>query len=121
MRHPQVVVLSCVTLLIAIGYTGLSVWQHTRFLTHAHDLGIFGQAMWALSRLHPPAPTVRTPLPNIFGDHFDPIVLVLVPWYRIFDSPVVLLVAQALLFAAVVPLGFLLARQSASPTGRPSS
>jgi len=116
MRRPQVIALSCVTVLIAIGYGGLSVWRHTHFLSSAHDLGIFDQAMWALSRLEAPATSVRhTPLPNLFGDHFDPILVLLVPWYWIFDSPVVLLVAQALLLAAVVPLGFLLARQLGIP------
>jgi uncharacterized membrane protein len=116
MRRPHVVVLSCATLLIAIGYSALAVWRHTHFLTNGHDLGIFDQGLWALSRLEAPATTVRhAPLPNLFGDHFHPILILLVPWYWVFDSPIVLLVAQALLFAAVVPVGFLLARQLGIP------
>jgi len=110
-REPHVIVLSCVTLGIAVGYAELARWQHVHFLTHGHDLGIFAQTMWELSRLRAPATTVRhTPLPNIFGDHFDPVVLSLVPFYRIADSPMLLLVAQALLLAGVVPIGFLVAR-----------
>ena len=112
MCRPHALVLSCATGLIAAGYIALAVFQHRHFLTHAHDLGIFDQGVWQISRFQRPAMTVRfMPLPNMFGDHFHPIILVLVPWYWVFESPLVLLVAQALLFAATVPLGFLVARQ----------
>jgi len=116
MARGQAVVLAGVTMVIAAGYGALSVWRHAHFATNGHDLGIFDQAMWALSRFQAPATTVRhTPLPSLFGDHFHPVLLVLVPGYWLFASPVVLLVAQALLLAAVVPLGFLLARQLGMP------
>jgi uncharacterized membrane protein len=116
MCRPHALVLSCTTGLIAAGYIALAVFQHRHFLTHAHDLGIFDQGVWQLSRFQRPAMTVRfMPLPNMFGDHFHPIILLLVPWYWVFDSPLVLLVAQALLFAATVPLGFRMARQLGIP------
>jgi uncharacterized membrane protein len=112
MKRSHLLALSGPTLLIGIGYTALAVWRHTHFLTHAHDLGILDQVLWELSRFARPATTVRhTPLPNVFGDHFDPIIVLFVPGYWIFDSPLVPLAVQAWLFAATVPLGFLLARQ----------
>jgi uncharacterized membrane protein len=115
-RQPHLVLLGSVTALIGTGYAVLAVWQHAHFLTHAHDLGILDQVLWELSRLHRPATTVRhTPLPNLFGDHFDPILLLFVPGYWLVDSPLCPLIAQALLFAATVPLGFLVARQLAVP------
>jgi uncharacterized membrane protein len=116
MCQPHVLVLSCATSVIAAGYAALAVFQHRHFLTHAHDLGIFDHGVWQLSQFQRPAVTVRfMPLPNMFGDHFHPILLLLVPWYWVFDSPLVLLVAQALLFAATMPLGFLVARQLGIP------
>jgi uncharacterized membrane protein len=116
MRHAHLFVLLSSTVLIGTGYAALAVWQHRHFLTHGHDLGLFAQGLWAMGRLRPPATTVRhTPLPNLFGDHFDPILLLLVPWYRAVDSPLPLVIAQALLFAAVIPLGYLLARQLTIP------
>lgn len=115
-RRPDLVVLSGATLLVALGHAVPSTWRHTHFRTNGHDLGIFDQAVWALSRLEAPATTIRLiPLPNLFGDHFHPIVMLLAPWYWIFGSPLVLLIAQAALFAGVVPLGFLVARQFEIP------
>lgn len=116
MCQPHALVLWCATSFIAAGYIALAAFQHRHFLTHAHDLGIFDHGIWQLSQFQRPAVTVRfVPLPNMFGDHFHPILLLLVPWYWVFDSPLVLLVAQALLLAATVPLGFLVARQLGIP------
>lgn len=116
--RPELIGVAGAALLIAVGYGALSVWRHAHFRTNGHDVGIFDQVLWALSRFEAPATTVRLiPLPNIFGDHFNVILTVLVPWYWIFGSPIVLLAAQAVLFAAVVPLGFLVARQLGLPPG----
>src|SRR5262245_26974798 len=104
------------TVLIAVVDSTLSIWRHSRFRTGGHDLGIFDQALWSLSRFEAPATTIRAiPLPNLFGDHFSPILILLVPWYWVCDSAVVPLIAQSMLLAGLVPLGFLLARHLGNP------
>lgn len=101
---PYVIIASIIA---TIGYAALSVWLHQHFETHGHDLGIFDQAVWRLSQLSAPITTIRRgPIMNLFGDHFDPILSLLVPFVWLFRSPVVLLIAQATLFGAVIPLLF---------------
>ena len=39
---------------------------------------------------------------NLLGDHFQPIVALIAPFFRVFPSSATLLVAQALLTAASV-------------------
>ncbi len=97
------------TAVVVIANAAYAVWRYFHFEAHAFDLGIFDQALWHLSRFEAPASTIRG-VSNLFGDHFHPIIAVLVPFYWIFRSPIVLIVAQAVLFASVVPLSFLLAR-----------
>jgi uncharacterized membrane protein len=70
----------------------------------SYDLAIFDQAIWHMSRLEPPASSVRG-YANLLGDHFSPMLALLAPVYRLAPSPETLIVAQALLFAlAIVPV-----------------
>jgi uncharacterized membrane protein len=64
-----------------------------------YDLAIFTQALWHLARLETPASTVRG-LSNVLGDHFSPIIALLVPVFSLAPAPETLIVAQAVLFAA---------------------
>jgi hypothetical protein len=50
---------------------------------------------------------------NIFGDHFHPIIAVLAPLYWIWDNVGMLLIAQAVLTAASVPVVYRFARRRA--------
>lgn len=86
-------------------YAALGLRDQARMLTSGFDLGIFDQAVRAYA--HGQAPV--TPLKgfgfDLLGDHFSPITALLAPFYRIWPSADLLLVAQAALFAlAVVPL-----------------
>lgn len=95
--------------LVAIIYSSYALWLHSHYNTHGHDLGIYDQLVWHLSRLEAPITTVRRgPIISLFGDHFDPIMYLLAPVYAVFRSPAVLLIAQALLFSALLPLLFIL-------------
>jgi hypothetical protein len=86
-------------------YAALSIQRHRQMLTAGFDLGLFEQAVRAYAHGHAPIVPLKGPGVNLLGDHFSPIVAVLAPFYRIFPSPVTLLVAQALLAAlAIVPL-----------------
>jgi uncharacterized membrane protein len=96
-------------------YTALSVTRYRQLLTMSWDLGIFEQAVKSYAHLHAPVADLKGPGFNILGDHFSPITALIAPFYRVFPTPVTLLVAQALLFAvSVVPVtrvsGLLLGR-----------
>jgi uncharacterized membrane protein len=90
-------------LLAAALFTAYACWsihRHLRLWTHGYDLGIFEQAVRGYAGPGAPAATIKAPGFNLLGDHFHPILVVLAPLYRLFPSPITLLVAQATLIAA---------------------
>jgi uncharacterized membrane protein len=96
--------------LCALLYGLTAIFRHRRFET-SFDLAIFDQAVWHLSRFEAPASSVRQ-VPNLFGDHFHPILALLAPLYWIAPSPNVLLGAQSVLFAfSLVPVFLFLRRR----------
>jgi uncharacterized membrane protein len=105
------------TFAAAIAYAVVAIVRHLHFET-AGDLAIFDQAVWHYSRFESPESTVLVlragedwpRLPNILGDHFHPLVVVLAPLYWIWADARMLLVAQAGLVAASVVPVFLFAR-----------
>ena len=66
------------------------------------DLGIFTEYVKQYADLHTPVVDIRAPGFNLLGDHFQPVVAVLGPFFRLFPSAATLLVAQALLAALSV-------------------
>ncbi len=97
------------TSLVAMLNSAYSIWQYAHYKSSAWDLGIFDQAIWHLSNFQLPASSVRG-VTNLFGDHFHPIISTLAPFYWLFHSPVILLVAQGILFASIIPAAYFLAR-----------
>jgi uncharacterized membrane protein len=95
-RDPSPYVLA--TALFA-AYTAVSVLRLRRMETRSWDLGIFEQAIRAYAHLQAPVADLKGPGTHILGDHFSPVTALLAPAYRLFPSPVTLLVAQAALFA----------------------
>ncbi|MEE1755899.1 DUF2079 domain-containing protein [Streptomyces sp. SP18CS02] len=88
-----------------VAYTMLSVLRYHRMDTRSWDLGIFEQAIRGYAWLQAPVADLKGPGTNILGDHFSPVTALLAPAYRLFPTPVTLLVAQAALFAlAVIPV-----------------
>ncbi|MEV6010147.1 DUF2079 domain-containing protein [Streptomyces sp. NPDC051976] len=86
-------------------YAALSVTRYRRMLTMSWDLGIFEEAIKGYAHLHAPIADLKGPGFNELGDHFSPITALVSPFYRVFPSPVTLLVAQAVLFAlSAVPI-----------------
>jgi uncharacterized membrane protein len=67
--------------------------------TTGFDLGIFEQAVRAYSHFTAPVAQLKGPGYNLLGDHFHPILATLAPLYRLFPSPITLLLAQAALLA----------------------
>src|SRR5258705_2779678 len=86
-------------------YTTLSVSRHLRLRSSGYDLGIFEQAIRGYAHLRPPVVDLKGPGYFLLGDHFHPILALLGPVYRLFPSPVTLLIAQAALLAvSIIPL-----------------
>jgi uncharacterized membrane protein len=74
-------------------------------LRSSSDLALYDQAVWHYSLLEGPRTTVLLRLPNILGDHFDPILATLAPLYWLWADVRMLLIAQAVLVAvAAVPI-----------------
>jgi uncharacterized membrane protein len=86
-------------------YTTVSVTRYLHLNTSSWDLAIFEQAVRAYAHLKVPVVDLKGPGFNILGDHFSPVTALLAPFYRLFPTPVTLLVAQAALFAlSAVPV-----------------
>jgi len=94
------------TCLIAAGvfaaYTVISVFRYLRRDPSSWDLGIFTEYVKQYAHLRAPIVDVHGAGFNLFGDHFHPIVALIAPFFRVFPTPVTLLVAQALLAAVSV-------------------
>jgi uncharacterized membrane protein len=104
------------TLLAATGYSGLSLYRHDHFASNAFDLAVQDQTVWGYSRFEFIYNTVLG-IPNLLGDHFHPILMVLAPFMWIWNSAGVLLVAQAILLAlAGVPI-YLWGERELGPLG----
>ncbi|MET9967369.1 DUF2079 domain-containing protein [Streptomyces sp. NPDC006356] len=88
-----------------VGYAVVSVGRYRHLGQRSWDLGIFEQVIRAYAHLQAPIADLKGPGFNILGDHFSPVTVLLAPLYRVFPSPVTLLVAQAALFAlSAVPV-----------------
>ncbi|MFM9371632.1 DUF2079 domain-containing protein [Streptomyces sp. Da 82-17] len=82
-----------------LAYALVSVLRWFRMQNRSWDLGIFEQAVRAYAQLQAPIADLKGPGAHILGDHFSPVTALLAPFYRVFPSPVTLLLAQAALFA----------------------
>jgi uncharacterized membrane protein len=94
--------------LITVGaaavYSAVALYRHDRFASNALDLAVQDQTVWGYSHFRM-IPNTVLGIPNLLGDHFHPILMVLAPFYWIWDSAGVLLVAQGILLAvAGIPI-----------------
>src|SRR5204862_254103 len=64
----------------AAGFSAISLFRYVHFGANGFDLGIQDQTVWGYSRLEMIANTVLG-VPNLLGDHFNPILMVLAPFY----------------------------------------
>jgi uncharacterized membrane protein len=80
-------------ILFSVIYGTYSVVRHLKFETYIFDLGYYDQLLWLVSHGKPFFSSVIEAHP--WTDHFSPSLFLLVPLYWIWDSPVVLLVFQA--------------------------
>ena len=86
-------------------YATISVAGFERLQVRSFDLGIFEQAIRAYAHLQAPIVDLEGAGHNFLGDHWSPAIAVFAPFYRLFPTPVTLLVGQAAVIAvAVVPI-----------------
>jgi len=90
-----------------------SLTVYSQYRGSGYDLGIFDQAVRAYSHFQAPITPLKAPGFNILGDHFHPILAMLAPAYWLWDSPVVLLLAQAVLTASSIPVVYRFTRRRA--------
>lgn len=90
-------------LIVAAALCGLyflySYLQYRNFGSPSWDLGIFEQEVRSYAGLNAPVVDIKGPGYLILGDHFSPVVALLVPLYWVWPSALALLFAQAALFA----------------------
>lgn len=97
-------------LFIAITISALGIARHISLATKAWDMGIFDQAIWNTLNGNFLFCSIRGNL-NLLGDHFEPILLLLVPFYAIWPHIFNLIIIQALLLASVVFPLYLIAKE----------
>lgn len=99
-----------------IFYLVHGIYAYTHYLDTSYDLGIFDQAIHAYSHFQAPDVPLKGSGVNVFGDHFHPIIATLAPLYWIVDTPLNLVVAQAVLTALTIPVVYRMAARHAGPT-----
>jgi uncharacterized membrane protein len=100
----------------AIGFAVAACISQHLFLLRRYDLGNFTQAIWSTAHGHLLVVTeVGGANVTRLGIHVDPILFVLVPLWRLWSSPMMLLTVQALALAAgALPLYWLARKHLAS-------
>ncbi len=66
------------------------------------DLAIYTEYVKQAASFHAPVADIRTAGFNLLGDHFQPVVMLIAPFFRVIPSAATLLAAQALLAALSV-------------------
>jgi uncharacterized membrane protein len=83
-------------------YVTLSLYRLWQRTPSSWDLGIYTEYVKQYANLRAPIVDVRGAGFNLLGDHFQVIVAVIAPFFRVFPSVDTLLIAQALLTAVAV-------------------
>ena len=74
-----------------------SIIKHLSFKSNALDLGIYTQISYLYSQGLAPLSSIRHM--NLLGDHFEVILWIMSPIYKLFPSPETLLIVQAIFVA----------------------
>jgi uncharacterized membrane protein len=83
-------------------YAAISLFRLMQLNPSSWDLGIYTEYVKQYADLRAPIVDIRAPGFNLLGDHFQPIVAVLAPFFRVFPSSATLVVGQALLAAVSI-------------------
>lgn len=106
--------------LLLLAFNGLYIpfvlTRHERLNSMVWDLSIAEQALWNTLHGRFMASTIEPGVTNYFGDHFEAILLFLLPLYFLFEDVRVLLIVQSLfLSAGAIPLYKIAQRELENP------
>ena len=90
------------SLAVFCAYLAISLFRLLQLNPSSWDLAIYTEYVKQAARGHAPVADVRAAGFNLLGDHFQPIVMVIAPLFRVFPSPATLVAVQALLAALSV-------------------
>src|SRR3990167_4330195 len=96
-KHKEIIIL---ILFFWIIYSYISIIKHLHYQTFTWDTGFFDQLLWKLSRFKQPVSSFSNL--NIFGDHFQFILLAFVPLYWFPHSIKLLFIIHALIATLAV-------------------
>jgi uncharacterized membrane protein len=100
-------------------YTALSLFRLIELNPSSWDLGIYTEYVKQVAHLHAPIVDVRGTGTNLLGDHFQPIVALIAPFFLVVPSAGTLLVAQAaLVTVSVFPVSQAAAAKLGTGRGR---
>jgi uncharacterized membrane protein len=114
-REPTRVAAWAVSIAYTVALSVTSLQRHNSFRTGGYDVGIFDQAVWLLGHSLEPFSTIRGR--NVFGDHFQPALILLAPLGALGVTPTALFVLQSALLGAVAPALYALARARGASAG----
>ncbi|MGH3184408.1 MAG: DUF2079 domain-containing protein, partial [Streptosporangiaceae bacterium] len=80
----------------------ISLFRLLQLNPSSWDLAVYTEYVKQAASWHAPVADVRTAGFNLLGDHFQPIVMVIAPLFRVFPSAAALVAVQALLAALSV-------------------
>lgn len=103
-----VILFLAVTYILVFG--ALSSLKHLSFNSHAMDLGLYSNSMW--NSLNGRLLYNSVIEGSHFKSHFSPILIALIPFYFLFQSPITLLVIQTIIIGlALIPF-YLIAKRN---------
>lgn len=91
-----------IAVLVFGAYATISLFRLIELNPSSWDLGIYTEYVKQVAHLHAPIVDIRGAGTNLLGDHFQPIVSLIAPFFLIAPSAATLLVVQALLTALSV-------------------
>ncbi|MFA5363896.1 MAG: DUF2079 domain-containing protein [Candidatus Bathyarchaeia archaeon] len=94
----------------------LAVSRHNLFQTNAWDLGIYSQSLYSTLNhgnvLYYTAELAGNPQGSLFGIHFTPFLLLLLPVYAVFPNPITLLILRPIaITVGLIPLYWIIRDQ----------
>ncbi len=102
-------------ILYIIVFSSVCLWKYSNLGYNAIDLAIINQVFD--NTLHGDFFASSIHEPSYLGDHFTPIIFLLLPFYLLFQSPITLLILQTVLLAlAAWPLYLISKKIFSSPT-----
>lgn len=102
-------VLLCGIIIFFIIFLSVSIWKYNNFYYDNLDLAIFSQSLFNASEGRGVENSIQGQ--NYFGDHFAPLLVLLVPIYKIFAYPLTLVIVQLFGICAASYVFFLLAEK----------